>query len=216
MDLTDENKKRKKGDLRFYRHCLSNIQSSILARYKVTGFDSVQQLSATKLTFDQSSNQVDEKTLLSARDCTPNSAHREGKGSKEDAAKQIDTLETLTASNSEETTKKNLFDQSLSSPQIPHQSSDSLPLVTTRSIFKSPDMTVPIQSAKTKGSVTFSPFILADSAVGTALKETRIISGANFTCPRSLETSGREISCLICIFICYISHIQHYLICNDS
>lgn len=206
MDLTDENKKRKKGDLRFYRHCLSNIQSSILARDKVAAFDSGQQLSVTKLTFDQSSNQLDEKTPLSARDRIPNSAHQEKKSSKKGATDQTDTLETLTASNLEETTLKSLFDQSLPSPQILHQSSDSLPVATTRSIFKSPDMTVPVQTAKTKGSVTFSSSILADSAVGAALKETRITSSANFTCPRSVETSGREISSYMHTCLLHISH----------
>lgn len=190
MEPNDENKKRKKGDLRFYKNCLSNIQNSILSRCKVEGVSSIQNLTATNLTFDQSPDHLNEETLWSAQDCVPNAAHQAKASSSNIAAavEEFDQSNTLITSYSDKKTDKHLIGQSLPSPQILQSSSDSLPL--TRSIFKSPDVVASVQSAKTKGSVSFLPSILADIASGATLKETRILSNANFTCPRSVETSG--------------------------
>ena len=189
MEPTDENKKRKKGDLRFYKNCLSNIQNSILSRSKVEGVSSVQNLSATNLAFDQSSDHLNEETLWSAQVCVPNSAHQAKASSiKIAAVEELNESKSLITSYSDQKSDKHCIGHSLPSPQILQSSSGSLPL--TRSIFKSPDMVASVQLVKTKGSVSFSPSALVDIASGATLKETRIISNANFTCPRSIETSG--------------------------
>ena len=189
MEPKDENKKRKKGDLRFYKNCLNNIQNSILSRGKVEGVGPFQNLSATNLTFDELSNNLNEETLWSAQDCVPNAAHQANASSFRIAVvEELNESKTLITSCSDQKTDKRRIGQSLPSPQILQSSSGSLPL--TRSMFKSPDVVASVQLAKTKGSVSFSPSILVDIASGTTLKETRIISNANFTCPRSVGTSG--------------------------